>query len=735
MQLFSFHNFITVYISLKIKSMLDLFSSSEYEQRLMKESKDLLELDVESEYDQVENTIRELRRVIREHDKLYYGESRTVVSDQEYDGLFSKLKTLEAQYPEFYSDDSPTQKVGDVLREGFKTVRHLIPMLSLDNSYNLEDLKRFDKRVKDGLQDSAQVVYAVELKYDGSSIALVYENDKLVRAATRGNGIEGDDITENAKVVGGLPLSADFGSLGIHKIELRGEVVIELPVFEQLNKDRAIQNELLRTMGKKELELFKNPRNTAAGSLRMKDVEEVRKRRLEAIIYQVGYAEDINGKDITDSVKNTHADYIKLLNSLGFRTGIRAFTLFSNIEEVSQYCLDWQSKRDTYHIDIDGMVVKVNSIVQQSVLGKTSHHPKWAIAYKFKARQAFSILRKVDYQVGRTGAVTPVAKIDPVQLMGVEISSISLHNEDFIKEKEIYLGDTVIVERAGDVIPYIVGSVKEKRDGSQIPIVFPESCPSCAHHLVRPVEESVWRCINPDCPAQIEERLIHFVSVNAMDIQGLGQEIIRTFIRVGLVKSISDIYQLDSHQILQLEGFKQKSVQNLQNGIEKSKSNESWRLLTGLGIRHIGVTTAKMLTKEVQLLTDFKDWTLERFQELKDIGPKVANSLFEFFNDPFNIGLIEHLSNSGVNIKTAELVLNSERLKGKTFLFTGTLPSLSRDEGKNLVELNGGKVLSGVSANLDYLVAGEKAGSKLTKAEKIATIQIIDEATFLEMIS
>lgn len=735
MQLFSFHNFITVYISLKIKNMFDLFSSSEYEQKLINESKYLLELDIELGYEQAEKTIKELRKVISEHDKLYYGESRSIVSDQEYDGLFLRLKTLEAQYPEFYSDESPTQKVGEVLQEGLKTVKHLIPMLSLDNSYNLEDLKRFDKRVKDGLSGSAQVVYAVELKYDGSSIALVYEKDKLVRAATRGNGIEGDDITENAKVVGGVPLVASFSELGIHKIELRGEVVIELPDFAQLNKEREKQNEGLRANGKKELELFKNPRNTAAGSLRMKDVEEVRKRRLGAIIYQVGYVEDTNGKDITDSVKNSHSDYIQLLNSLGFRTGVDVFNLFSNIEDVSRYCLDWQDRRDTYHIDIDGMVIKVNSIVQQSVLGKTSHHPKWAIAYKFKARQAFSVLRKVEYQVGRTGAVTPVAKIDPVQLMGVEISSISLHNEDFIKEKEIFLGDTVIVERAGDVIPYIVGTVKERRDGTQVEIVFPENCPSCTHHLVRPVEESVWRCINPDCPAQIEERLIHFVSVNAMDIQGLGQEIIRTFIRVGLVKSISDIYHLDSQRILQLDGFKQKSVQNLLSGIEKSKTNESWRLLTGLGIRHIGVTTAKMLTKEVLLLTDFKEWTLERFQELKDIGPKVASSLFEFFNDPLNIELIEHLYQSGVNIQTAELVLNSERLIGKTFLFTGTLPTLSRDEGKNLVELNGGKVLSGVSANLDYLVAGEKAGSKLAKAEKIATIQIIDEATFIEMIS
>ncbi len=715
--------------------MPDLFSSSDFELNLIKRTQTLLTKDVEVVQKDVENNINELRDVIREHDKLYYAESRSIISDQDYDQLFSTLKELENQYPEFYSDDSPTQKLGDLLQADFKTVRHLIPMLSLENTYNIEDLRRFDKRVNDNLPQGAQVEYAVELKYDGSSIAIVYEKNKLVRAATRGNGIEGDDITENAKVVGGIPLQVDFSALGISRIELRGEVIIELPVFEQLNSERIAQNEILRAGGKKELDLFKNPRNTAAGSLRMKDVDVVRKRGLEAIIYQVGYAEDLNGKEVTDSIKNRHSDYIQLLQSLGFRTGIDSFRVLSSIDEILQYCLEWQDRRDTYPIDIDGMVIKVNSISQQSIIGRTSHHPKWAVAYKFKARQAFSILRKVEYQVGRTGAITPVAKIDPIQLMGVEISSISLHNEDFIKEKDILLGDTVIVERAGDVIPYIVGSVKDRRDGSQFPIQFPVECPSCEHHLVRPAEESVWRCINPDCPAQIEERLIHFVSVNAMDIQGLGQEIIRTFLREGLISSIADIFQLNPDRILQLGGFKQKSVQNLQNGIEQSKKNESWRLLTGLGIRHIGVTTAKMLTKEVKLLTDFKSWTLEQFQELKDIGPKVAVSLFEFFNDEQNIELIEELAELGVNIESTALVLNSEKLKDKTFLFTGTMPTLSRDEGKDLVEKNGGKILSGVSANLNYLVAGEKAGSKLSKAEKISTIQIIDEATFLEMIS
>lgn len=714
---------------------MDLFSSIHPQQDLLDRTQKLLLLSNEEELGNIQQTLKDLRSVIRQHNQIYYQESDSIISDQAYDQLYTFLKALEANYPEFVTEDSPTQQIGDVLQEDLKTVQHIRPMLSLENSYNLQDLIRFDKRVKDGLNAEAEVSYAVELKYDGSSISLVYENDRLVRAATRGNGIEGDDITENAKEVKGIPHVVNFKNYGVKRIELRGEVVINLEDFNQLNEDRIRQNEILKFQGKRELELFKNPRNTAAGSLRMKDTEEVKRRKLQAIIYQVGYAEDVNGNDITNQLRKYHQEYIDWITELGFQTGKEAFVVFDDIEKVSKYCLEWQDKRDTYYIDIDGMVIKVNSIQQQTLLGRTAHHPKWAIAYKFKARQAFSILRKVDYQVGRTGAVTPVAKIDPVQLMGVEISSISLHNEDFITQKDIQLGDTVIVERAGDVIPYIVGIVPEKRTAGVQPITFPTQCPSCQHHLVRPEEESVWRCINPNCSAQIEERLIHFVSVNAMDIQGLGQEIIRTFIKNGIIQSITDIFQLDFEKILSLEGFKQKSVQNLQKSIESSKSNESWRLLTGLGIRHIGVTTAKMLTREVKSLTDFHLWTLEDFQRLKDIGPKVASSLFDFFNDADNIELLEKLASLGVNIQSQELVLQSNKLEGKTFLFTGTLPTLSRDQGKELVEKNGGKILSGVSVNLNYLVAGDKAGSKLTKAEKISSIQIIDEATFLEMIS
>jgi DNA ligase (NAD+) len=714
---------------------LDLFSSAEENNILSITDALLQNLEEHISEAVAEKVIADLRTVIQYHDKKYYSEADNIISDYDYDRLFTRLKSLEEDYPSFITPDSPTRRVTDALNEGFKTVAHLVPMLSLENSYNLEDLLRFDKRIRDGLPSEVVISYTVEPKFDGSSISLLYEKDRLVRAATRGNGIEGDDITANARTIRSVPLQAPFSREGISKIEIRGEAIIELPVFEQMNKERAQLNVRLLTEGKKPLDPFKNARNTAAGSLRLKDPAEVAQRKLDVIIYQVGYAEDEHGVDITDQIKSSHAAYLQLLAGLGFRTPGEAVKTFHDIQEVSSYCLEWQDKRDHYPIDIDGMVIKLDAIRQQQLLGRTSHHPKWAVAYKFKAKQATSILRKVEYQVGRTGAVTPVAKIDPVQLVGVEISSISLHNEDFIAEKDIRIGDTVLVERAGDVIPYITGIVSARRTGLEDPILFPTECPSCQHHLVKPVEESVWRCINPNCPAQIEERLIHFVSVNAMDIQGLGQEIIRTFLKEGIISTIADIYQLDYERILSLEGWKQKSVENLRSNIEVSKSNELWRLITGLGIRHVGSTTAKMLAVEVDVLTDFAGWSQDAFTELKDVGPKVAASLQAFFSDEDNIALLQKLADLGVNIKKTELILASRKLAGKTFLFTGTMPSLSRDEGKALVEAHGGKVLSAVSANLHYLVAGEKAGSKLIKAEKIPGISIIDEATFLQMIS
>ena len=702
----------------------DLISLTE---QLLKKADDFIPEEEQEQFTE------DLKSVINFHDKQYYVESNNLITDYDYDRLFKKLKEIEEENPNLVTADSPTQRVAKGLNSDFPTVEHLVPMMSLENSYNITDLEDFDTQVKKALNENTIVEYIAEPKFDGSSIALVYENDKLVRAATRGNGIAGDDITPNAKVIKSIPLKANFSQFGIHKIEVRGEVVLDLLMFEKLNETRKKQNELNRESNKKELELYKNARNTAAGSLRLKDSKEVASRKLDAIIYQIGYAEDAKGNDVTN-IFQSHNKNLETLLKLGFKTPFNERGLFTKINDVEEFCKLWENKRDAYPIDIDGMVIKVNSIQQQQVIGKTSHHPKWAVAYKFKAKQATSTLRNVEFQIGRTGAITPVAKIDPVQLVGVEISSISLHNEDFILEKDIMLNDTVIVERAGDVIPYIVGSIKERRTGNEKKIAFPTTCPSCEHHLVKPMDESVWRCINPNCAAQIEERLIHFVSKQAMDIFGFGEENVRTFLRENIITNFTSIYQIDYEKVRTIEGWKEKSIQNLKDGIEASKQNELYRLIVGLGIRHAGATTAKLLAKQVNKLTDFKDWKEEDYLHLEDVGPKVAQSLFQFFNDEDNIALIESLSTLGVNIYKTEAVLASNKLEGKTFLCTGTFARYSRDEVKAMVEKNGGKNLSAVSANLDYLIAGEKAGSKLAKAQKIPSVQVIDENEFLKMI-
>lgn len=682
---------------------------------------------------ELEQFCEDLKSVINFHDKKYYVDADSVISDYDYDLLFKKLKQLEEENPNLITADSPTQRVAKGLNNEFITVAHLVPMLSLENSYNITDLQDFDTQVKKALSENANIEYIAEPKFDGSSIALVYENDMLIRAATRGNGIEGDEITQNAKAIKSIPLKANFSQYGIAKIEIRGEVIMELSVLEKLNQERKKQNEVLRQQNKKELELYKNARNTAAGSLRLKNPQEVAERKLDAILYQIGYAEDTNGNDITN-IFESHFKNLETLDSLGFKTPFKEKGIFTSINDVEQFCLHWQDKRDSYPIDIDGMVIKVNSIQQQQVIGRTSHHPKWAIAYKFKAKQAYSKLHNVEFQIGRTGAITPVAKIEPVQLMGVEISSISLHNEDFIIDKDIRINDTVIVERAGDVIPYIVGSLAERRTGNETKIQFPTHCPSCNHTLVKPIEESIWRCVNANCPVQIEEHLIHFVSKEAMNIFGFGEENVRTFVNQNMITDIPSIYKIDYDKVSTIEGWKTKSIQNLKDGIEQSKQNENWRLLVGLGVRHIGVTTAKMLAKQVDNLMDFSEWNEEQFLQLEDVGPKVALALQQFFADEENKNLLNQLQKLGLNLSKTETVLASNKLEGKTFLCTGTFPLNSRDDIKKMVENNGGKNLSAVSANLDYLIAGEKAGSKLTKAQKIDSIKIIDENEFLKMI-
>jgi DNA ligase (NAD+) len=669
--------------------------------------------------------VEALRRIINYHDWRYYVLSEPTITDFDYDKLFKELKQLEDEHPELITPDSPTQRVARALTDEFTTVTHLTAMLSLDNSYNAEDLIDFDRRVQE-LTGQNEIEYCVEPKFDGSSIALVYEDDKLTRAATRGDGAVGEDITNNAKALASIPLYANFSKYGIHQIEIRGEVIIRRDVFEKMNEERKAKGE----------KLFQNARNTAAGSLRLKNPTEAASRKLEAVLYHVSYAVDKAGKNLLAGKLSSHYHTIEILYECGFKTPIRELKRCEGIEAVRTFVNQWETRRLNFNIDTDGMVIKVNDLKMQEKCGSTAHHPRWAMAFKFQAKQAQSKLLGVEFQVGRTGAITPVAKIQPVALAGVTISSISMHNEDFINEKDIHIGDTVIVERAGEVIPYIVGVVPDLRDGKEKKIHFPKKCPSCGDELIKPEGEAAWRCDNADCPAQAEERVIHFASKDAMDIDGLGRAIIIDFIQRGYIKTVEDVYRLPYNDIMQLEGWGEKSVQNLKDGIEDSKNRPIWRLLNALGIRHVGVTTAKDITSHLKSILDLEHYALEDLMNIEGIGPKVAQSIYDFFRIEGNIHLLAALKKFGVNTenRAEDKSAKNNKLDGKTFLFTGSLQHFTRDRAKELVEQNGGKLLSGVSANLNYLVTGEDAGSKLSKAKKIPSIQIISEEEFLGLI-
>jgi DNA ligase (NAD+) len=545
-----------------------------------------------------------------------------------------------------------------------------------------------------------------------------------VRAATRGDGIQGEEITNNAKRMKSIPLAAKFSEFGIYKVELRGEVVINKNTFAKINAKREEEG----------LQILQNPRNSAAGALRVKDSAEVERRGLEAFMYHIAYAEDRTGNEILGTKLKNHFDNIQMLGILGFKIPQKEKKLCTTEKEVMEFVKEWEEKRDEYAYEIDGMVIKVNDITLQQECGSTSHHPRWAIAFKFKAREVETILENVEFQVGRTGAITPVAKVKTVYVSGVNVSSISLHNEDIIAEKDIRLHDTVIVQRAGDVIPYIDRVVIEKRKSNAKKIQFPAGCPSCGKKIIKPAEEAVYRCINAECPAQAEEKLIHYVSKDAMDIDGFGRETVSEFFYLGLLKTLPDIYKLNYESISKMEGWKEKSIMNLKAGIEKSKEQPLWRLVNGLGIRHVGTQTAKDLVKNISDIVELFTWNEERLTQIDGIGPKVAISIMQFFHNEGNQHTIKELIKAGVNHTKEKAIVSINKLNNQTFLFTGSLTKFTRDEAKELVENNGGKLISAVSKNLNYLVVGENAGSKLDKAKEIATIQIIDEDAFLQMI-
>ena len=669
----------------------------------------------------------DLIAIMHYHEWKYYVDNSPVISDYEYDQLFEKLKIIETNYPDKKRDDSPSQRVSSDLSTDFTSVKHLNPMLSLANSYNDEDLLDFDTQVRKlCLLEEVEVDYYVEPKLDGGSIALVYENDLLIRGATRGNGTEGEEMTSNAKAISSIPLSADFSKYNIHRAELRGEAVIALDNFKKINAQRE----------KEGLVLFANPRNAATGGLRIKDSKETRKRGLEVFIFQLAFAEDKEGNNVLGQFKS-HSVSMEEIRSLGFKVPKKANQKCKSIKEAIKASFQWETDRADFNYEIDGAVIKVDDFNLQDKCGFTQHHPRWAIAFKFKAKQATSELLDVEFQVGKTGAITPVAKVEPVHLAGVTVSSISLHNEDFISQKDIRIGDKVLIERAGDVIPYIVKPLEELRGKNARKIDFPNTCPSCLTPLQRSEDQAAWRCPNYyNCKAQILQRIIFHVSKAAMNIDGFGKSNVEKFYELGWVQDISDIYNLDYEKIAALEGFGEKSALNLKSAIDKVKSNPIHKLLVSLSIHHLGNKASKLIAQHINTIYDLQEWIEDDFTNIKDIGPVVAENVIDFYRQEENIQLINRLENYGVNVLQTEadkpLVVNENApFIGKTILFTGTLNLMGRKEAQAKAEAAGAKNISAVSANLNILVAGEKAGSKLKKAQSLGTVEIMTEEEFI----
>ena len=675
-----------------------------------------------------------LRTVLRYHEWKYYVQSDPVLTDIEYDQLYHQLKSIESAHPELITSDSPTQRVASDLNSEMDAVPHIVSMLSLDNAYNGEDLKKFDTQIRKlaGIAEDEDIQYCVEPKFDGGSVAMIYRDDLFDRGATRGNGQMGEVITTNLKTLPSIPLKVKFSDKSIQTAEIRGEAVIRRSTFDQVNSSRAAEGKTL----------FANPRNAATGGLRMKNPNDTRERGLEVFAFQLGYAASADGQNVLDQIDN-HFDQLVLLREMGFKVHNLDEVLCQNIDEVISRVESWEKNRDEYPYEIDGAVIKVNSTKIQERCGTTGHHPRWAIAFKFKAKQVISTLLDVEYQVGKIGSITPVAKVEPVHVAGVTVSSISLHNEDFIRERDLRLGDKVLIERAGDVIPYIVKAVESVRTGDEKPIDFPKYCPidkSASVELIRAEGEAAWRCPSCTCGAQDLERIVFHVSKVAMDIDGFGRAYVERFYEIGQLKDIADVYNLDYSEIQKLEGFGVKSVQKLQAAIEKAKKNPLSKLLHSLSVHHLGKKASQLIAQQISSIYDLVDWDEEQYTSIKDIGPVVAQNVQAYFSQPEHIEMIKRMEAYGVNILQTEddkpiEVADDAPLKDKTILFTGSLQEMTRNEAKQMAILAGAKPLSAVSSKLDFLVVGEKAGSKLKKAQDLGTVTIWTEKEFLERIN
>jgi len=650
--------------------------------------------------------INKLREEINLHNYKYYVENNPIISDYEFDQLLKKLEQLESEFTDLITSDSPTQRVGETPLEGFITVEHKVPMLSLANTYTYDELREFDERVK---KNVGEVEYAVEPKIDGAGVALLYENGILVRGSTRGDGVRGDEITQNLKTIRSVPLR--LRSNKIKNIEVRGEVYMSIKGFKKYNKEQT----------KKGGVVFANPRNAAAGSLRQLDSKIVATRPLDIFIYVISFS-DIN--------LDNHEKALNLLKEVGFRINPLSKKV-KNIEEAIKYCEELEKKRDKLDYEIDGVVIKVNSLSEQKQLGETSKNPRWAISYKFAAKQSTTRLNDIAIQVGRTGTLTPVAILEPIEVSGVIVSRATLHNFDELKRKDIRVGDYVLVERSGDVIPQVVKSIVEKRTGEENRKTIPKKCPVCGTEVVRTEGEVAVRCPNKYCTARLKWRIRYFASRDAMDIDHLGESTIDKLIDAGLIDNIADLYKLKKESIEKLEGFKDKSAQNLIDSIEKSKNQDLSRLIFGLGISHVGKYTAQLLSVKYNSIDELANAIEEELKEIKGLGDKSAEAIVTFFSSDENTKLIERLK--GIGVKTKEIKKEGLPLQNKKFVFTGGLNTLTRPQASDYVKQNGGIIASSVSKDIDYVVVGDKPGSKYNKAKKLG-LTIIDEKEFKKLV-
>lgn len=664
--------------------------------------------------EKIKKEIERLKEEIRRADYQYYVLSEPEISDKEYDTLMKRLEGLEKKYPQLVTADSPTQRVSGGLVEGFATVKHKEKMLSLDNTYSIEELKMWQDKIRRMLKKDASIDYMVEPKIDGVSCALTYEKGILTLGATRGDGQTGEDVTANIKTIKAIPLRLRGDKLP-DILEIRGEVCIEKKDFISLNEQRVKDGEAP----------FANPRNAASGSLKLLDPESVSNRNLKCILHSFGWVKGFEFK--------TQNGFLEAIKKWGLRTDTHS-KLCKGLEEAIDYCMKWQEKRESLPYEVDGMVVKVNSIDLQKELGSTLKSPRWAVAYKFPAHQATTKVKKIDVGVGRTGIITPVALLEPVECGGVTISRTTLHNFDEVERLGIREGDTVLIERAGEVIPKVVKVVTTKRTGKEKKVKLPSKCPVCGAEVAKEKEEEVyWYCINPDCPAQLKRSLIHFASRSALDIEGMGQSLVEELVNRGMVKSIADIYGLTKEKLLKLPLFKEKKADNVISAIEKSKKSSLGRFLYGLGIKHVGEKAASLLADRFKNIDSFFKLKKEDLEAIPEIGPVMAESIVKFFSSSKTAKLISHLKSKGCSMQERVRVKIKTKISGKIFIFTGELLGFTRSQAQKTVEEQGAKSVSSISKNIDFVVAGQNPGSKYDKAKRLG-LNIIDERQFRKLI-